>query len=287
MNSTLRMTLLGTGSSTGVPRIGGEWGACDPTNPRNRRMRCSALVELSDGNIDTPTTVLIDTSPDLREQALRAGVRRLDAVLFTHDHADQSHGIDDLRGFALMMRRRIPVHMDAFTARRLTSRFGYCFADLEGTGYPPILEAMPLLEPLKAVEIEGPGGRLNCVPLDQDHGTMRSLGFRFGPLAYCNDVVNLPQATMDALCGVDVLVVDALRYTPHPTHAHLDKALGWAGEVGARQVVLTNLHMDMDYQALVRRLPPHVVPGYDGLMIDITSMGVSAATRPAWPDGQM
>ncbi len=287
MTSRLRLTLLGTGSSTGVPRIGGEWGACDPSNPRNRRMRCSALVEQFGGEGAEPTAVLIDTSPDLREQALRAGLQRLDAVLFTHDHADQSHGIDDLRGFALMMRRRVPVHMDAFTAARLTSRFGYCFADLEGTGYPPILEAMAMLKPLQPLHIRGANGGLDCLPLDQDHGTMRSLGFRFGRLAYCNDVVNLPRKTLEALSGVDVLVVDALRYKPHPTHAHLDKALGWAGEVGAKRVLLINLHMDMDYEALRRLLPSHVEPGYDGMMVEISDAGISTGTRPGWPSAPM
>lgn len=265
----MRFTLLGTGSSGGVPRIGNDWGACDPSEPKNRRRRCSALVECSSPSLGVePTRVLIDTSPDLREQLLSCGVEYLDAVLMTHDHADQTHGLDDLRALALRSQAKVPIYMDVATARTLTEKFRYCF---EGKGgYPPILELQPFLANGETLAVNGRGGSVAFTPVSQIHGRIGSLGFRIGNLAYCNDVSELPDDTLKRLRGLDVFVVDALRYKPHPTHAHLKKALKWVNQLQPKRTVLTNLHVDMDYQTLRDELPDGVEPGYDGMMIDLT-----------------
>lgn len=262
----LKFTLLGTGSSGGVPRIGNDWGVCDPAEPKNRRLRCGALAEMFDEEGSEPTRILIDTSPDLREQLLSVDVARLDAAVFTHDHADQTHGLDDLRVIAIRMRQQVPVHMDEATAGTLTRRFDYCF---EGRGgYPPILDLQPLIKPDEPLEIAGPGGVMTLLPLDQEHGPIRSLAFRIGNLAYCNDVSDMPEDTLEQLMGLDVLIIDALRYTPHPTHANLEQALLWIKRLAPKRAVLTNMHIDMDYQTLTRELPKGIEPGYDGQSLD-------------------
>lgn len=264
---TLTLTLFGTGSSGGVPRIGNDWGACDPNEPRNYRTRCGAMFELHDAMADDATRVLIDTSADLRVQLLAANVTRIDGVVFTHDHADQTGGIDDLRPLAYLQRGKLPVYMDEQTAASLRQRVRYCF---EGHGgYPPILEPALTLIPYEACAIDGPAGALNFLPIEQQHGQIKSLGFRVGPIAYCNDVNELSDKALAELKGVEVFVVDALRLTPHPSHAHLERALAWAEEVGAARTVLTNLHIDMDYQALKATLPERVEPGYDGLALSV------------------
>ena len=209
------------------------------------------------------TTVLIDTSPDLRLQCVRAGVGRVDGVLMTHDHADQAHGIDDLRAFALIQRQRIGVHMDAATQATLTRRVDYIFHS-QG-GYPAICD--PHLIPHHGIDwtITGPSGVIPIITFDQDHGTVRSVGYRIGDVAYSSDVVDLDPAAFAALEGVKVWIVDALRYTPHPTHAHVDKALDWIAQVKPQRAILTNLHIDLDYAELTARLPNGVEAGYDGL----------------------
>lgn len=268
MIDKLEYTLLGSGSSAGVPRADGAWGACDPNEPRNHRSRCSMLVRRLSGNgSKADTTVLIDTSPDLRLQSVRAGIGRIDAVLMTHDHADQAHGIDDLRAFALIQRQRIPVHMDEATHATLLRRFDYIFHS-QG-GYPAICD--PYLIPAhgRPWQIDGPSGVIPITTFDQDHGNVRSVGYRIGDLAYSSDVVNLDAAAFGALAGVKVWIVDALRYTPHPTHAHLDKALEWIAEIKPGRAILTNLHIDMDYYTLSARLPSGVEAGYDGLRFTI------------------
>ncbi len=247
--------------------MGNDWGACDPSDPRNVRTRCSLLLRYRDRVSGPPTTVLIDTSPDLRQQLLAAGVSKLDAVIMSHHHADQCHGIDDVRALALSQQKPIPIYMDDETHRILSDRFSYCFTGHKG--YPPILAPNPELQPTKAVTIEGAGGSVSILCLDQDHGTCRSLGFRIGPFAYCNDVLELPEATLQLLRGVKVFIVDALRYTPHPTHANVDRALEWAELIGAEQVVLTNMHVDLDYAELDSRTPAHVKPAHDGLELNI------------------
>lgn len=259
----IKFTLLGTGSSGGVPRVGGDWGACDPSEPKNRRRRCSALVETWAANDpETKTTVLIDTSPDMREQLLDAEVKRLEAVLFTHDHADQTHGIDDVRALVIRNRAQIKAYMDEATHKTLFPKFRYAF---EGQGgYPPIFDLQPRIEVYKAMKVGGPGGEIEALPLDQEHGWIRSLGFRFGPIAYCNDVSALPDQTLAELEELDLLIMDALRYAPHPTHANLDQALVWIERLQPKRAVLTNLHVDLDYQTLIQDLPDGVEPGFDG-----------------------
>ena len=263
---TLRVTILGCGSSGGVPRVGAGWGACDPANPRNRRRRCSILVERT--GPEGTTSVLVDTSPDLREQLLAKDVKRLDAILFTHDHADHTHGIDDLRPLVIAMRRRIPAYLDAATREVLAQRFSYCFRSPPGSGYPPILEERPLVAGTET-RIEGPGGPITALPFRMIHGDADALGFRFGSLVYAPDVSRMPEESMRHLRGLDVLILDALRYTPHPTHFSLDEALALIEAVAPQRAVLTNLHTDLDYGILAARLPDHVEPAYDGLQIDV------------------
>lgn len=254
--------ILGCGSSSGVPRIGlngPDWGVCDPLNPKNRRSRCSLLVKA--GGL----SVLIDTSPDLREQMLAAGTGKVDAVLITHDHADQTHGIDDLRAIAYAMRRRMPVYADAETLQTLKSRFSYCFETPAGSAYPPILDARLIDDPLTPFVIDAKEGAVGVVPFAQTHGRIRSLGFRIGPVAYSSDVSGLDEAAFAALEGVECWIVDALRDDPHPTHSHVAQTLEWIARVKPRTAILTNLHIDLDYAALSARLPEGVEPAFDGL----------------------
>jgi phosphoribosyl 1,2-cyclic phosphate phosphodiesterase len=266
MSSGIKVTILGSGSSGGVPRIGGrdgrgDWGACDPSEPKNRRRRCSLLVERGE------TQILVDCSPDMREQLIDARVSRLDGVLITHDHADQCHGLDDLRMVAQNMRRRVQVYTEKETFRTLTERFGYCFQAKDEEAYPAILDGHLIARPFKPLTIDGSGGPIEVLAFDQDHGAMTSLGFRFGPIAYSSDVVGLDETAFAALAGVEVWIVDALRYKPHPTHAHVDLALSWINKVRPRRAVLTNLHIDLDYQTLKNSLPAGVEPAYDGMEI--------------------
>jgi len=263
---SVRITILGCGSSGGVPRIGGHWGACDPGNPKNRRRRCSILVEQGEGA--EKTSVLVDTSPDMREQLLDAGVSRLDAVLFTHEHADQTHGIDDLRMIAINMWKLVPVYAERHTLDVLKQRFDYCFTTPKGSGYPPILE--PHLIDVDNVNfgIDGPGGRIEVTPFWQQHGHIRSLGFRFGDIAYTSDAHDIPEQGWERLDGVKTWIVDALRYTHHPSHANVETALKWIERSGATRGILTNLHIDLDYETLRRELPDHVEPAYDGMVVE-------------------
>ena len=266
MSGTLEVTILGCGSSGGVPRADGEWGACDPANPKNQRSRCSLLVRRRGPDPASQTTVLIDASPELRLQTAAAGVRRLDAILLTHDHADQVHGIDDVRAFFLRQRARIPCFMDAATDRSMMERFGYIFEG-EG-GYPAICERRALPPHGSAWSVAGPSGPAPVVSFDQDHGGVRSVGYRFGGVAYSSDVVNLDEAAFEALAGVSVWIVDALRWRPHPTHAHVERALDWIAQVRPARAILTNLHIDLDYDDLARQLPDGVEPAFDGLVFE-------------------
>ncbi len=265
--ATLEFTILGCGSSGGVPRADGDWGACDPLEPRNRRSRCSMMVRRKSTS-DQPdeTTILIDTSPDLRTQTAAAGARRLDGVLLTHDHADQVHGIDDIRAFFIRQRKRIPIWMDTATRQTIDARFGYIFRD-EG-GYPAIAERRDLPLHCEVWSIEGPSGSIPILNFDQDHGGVRSVGYRIGSVGYCSDVVRLPPDAMAALEGVEVFIIDALRYKPHPTHATVAQALEWIAELKPKHGILTNLHVDLDYETLAAELPPNVEPAYDGLRFE-------------------
>ena len=276
MNDELRVTILGCGSSGGVPRFGGDdgagnWGACDPNEPKNRRSRCSILVQKrhpeKDYDHSAITSVLVDTSPDMREQLLAARCSRLDAVLYTHDHADQSHGVDDLRVFALSQRRKIPVYIDQDTSGELLRRFDYCFKQKEGSFYPPILDNCEMPDCGTQFAIDGPSGGIPVIPFLQHHGSVNSLGFRFGDIAYSSDVVGLPDESFETLSGVETWIIDALQYEPHATHAHLDLALKWIEKVNPKHAILTNLHVHMDYQTLRKQLPAHIEPAYDGMTV--------------------
>ncbi len=259
-----RATILGCGSSGGVPRIGANWGACDPSNPRNRRWRCSMLVE----RIGKPrhTTVLIDSSPDVREQLLSVRCEALDGVLYTHDHADHTHGIDDLRMVSYAMRKRIDIWADDVTRKSLTDRFGYCFEKPAGSSYPPILSAHPI-EVSSRVRVDGPSGAIEALPIPQVHGDIPSLGFRIGGLAYSPDVSDIPEASVPLLEGLDVWIVDALRFTAHPSHFSVKQALAWIERLKPKRAILTHMTTDLDYEALKRELPEHVEPAYDGMVV--------------------
>jgi len=268
MSGVLEFTILGCGSSGGVPRADGEWGACDPGEPKNLRSRCSLLVrrKAAEAEATAETTALVDTSPDLRLQTAAAGARRLDAILFTHDHADQVHGIDDVRAFFLRQRARIPAYMDPETEASLMRRFGYIFEG-EG-GYPAICDRRALPPHGAAWAVEGPSGAIPVVTFDQDHGQVRSVGYRFGAVAYSSDVVNLDAAAFEALSGLDVWIVDALRYQPHPSHFSLREALTWIDRLKPQHAVLTHMHLDLDYGRLKSDLPANVEPAFDGMVID-------------------
>lgn len=264
---SLRITILGCGSSGGVPRTGGDWGHCDPSNPKNQRSRCSILVEKTSTSSQNPTRILVDTAPELRLQLLAAEISRLDAVLYTHEHADQTHGIDDLRPLAYISGAVVEMYMDQRTSDELTQKFGYIFATPKGSDYPPIAKCN-LIEPDCEVQIDGPGGRLKAMPFLQHHGRISSLGFRFGDFAYCNDLVEMDEASYRHLHGLDLLVVDALRYSTHPTHFNVDQALELIDRLKPKRSVLTNMHIDLDYNILCKELPEGVVPAYDGMIID-------------------
>jgi len=268
---TLTATILGCGSSTGVPRVGLGWGDADPNNPKNRRRRCSLLVERRNP-AGARTCVLVDTSPDLREQLLDTNVEWLDAVLYTHEHADHTHGIDDLRPLTLKRRRRIDVYADAPTSRALNARFGYCFVTPAGSEYPPIVTEHRL-EAGNAVTVHGDAGAITALPFLQVHGDISSLGFRFGNLAYSADVSAIAPESVPWLEGLDVWILDALRYRPHPSHFALADALHWIDTLKPKRAILTNMHSDLDYEKLRGELPPHVEPAHDGLTIELAEAG--------------
>ncbi len=260
----LKFTILGCGSSGGVPRLGGNWGDCDPENPKNRRRRCSLLIERTDG--EGTTRVLIDTSPDMRQQLLDAGVGDLDAVVYSHGHADHVHGIDDLRMIVFRRRSRVAVWADAPTQERIYGGFGYAFVQPEGSPYPPILDMHTIDGP---VTIGGGGGNITLNPFKVGHGSIDSLGFRIGGLAYLPDVKEIYDDAWESLVNLDVWIVDALRRDAHPTHTNLDQTLSWIEHVAPRRAILTNMHSDMDYATVLAETPLHVEPAYDGLQITL------------------
>lgn len=265
MSRDLTVTILGCGSSGGVPRIGNDWGACDPNEPRNRRRRCSILVERRGFN--GVTTVLIDTGPDMRQQMLDTNVQTLDAVLYTHAHADHLHGIDDLRVFTIRTRSRVPVYMTEVTRERAETAFGYCFQTPAGSSYPPILEPHSLVPDVECV-VDGAGGPITFLPIEIEHGDIHSLAFRVGDLAYLPDVSAIPDTSKAHFAGLKVFILDALRRRPHPSHFSLDDALNCLAEFAPEKSILTNLHNDLDYETLCNELPHHIRPAFDGMQID-------------------
>ena len=263
---TRTLTILGCGSSGGVPRIGGDWGVCDPANPKNRRRRCSVMIEQK--NDAATTRVLIDTSPDMREQMLGAGVGEIDGVWFTHEHADHTHGIDELRAFFLRQRKRIPIWADAPTMAMLKNRFAYCFHSPVGSDYPPTL--LPsLIEAGQQLDTNGAGGTLSATAFMVHHGSIDALGFRIGAMAYTPDLNGIPDASAPYLENLDVWVVDALKRTPHPSHFSLPETLREIERFKPKRAVLTNMHVDMDFDSLRRALPNGIEPAYDGMRFSI------------------
>jgi len=252
----MKVRLLGCGTSSGVPRIGNDWGQCDPTNPRNRRLRVSILAE------HEGTRILVDTSPDLREQLLAADVRTLDAVIWTHDHADHCHGIDDLRQIYHVRNETIPGYARSATLATLRKRFGYAF---EGTGgYPAVIDGRLLPDSFSV-------GSVTIRIVDQPHGAITSSGIRFEgggrSVSYSTDFNVLTDDMIALFKETDVWIVDALRRRPHPTHPHLDQALEWIGVVRPGRAILTHMDNSMDFATLTAALPENVAPGYDGLEV--------------------
>lgn len=262
----LKITILGCGSSGGVPRPGSGWGACDPGNPLNRRRRCAILIEKLGRR--GATRVLVDAGPDLREQLIDARVEHLDGVILTHEHADHTHGIDDLRPLVLHMRKTVNVYMDDVTSEIMRARFRYIFEMLPGSGYPPIAIAHPVT-PGRDIVIEGEGGALHVVPFHVQHGDILALALKVDGMLYMPDVSAIPEGAIHHLDGLDLWIIDALRPRPHPTHFSLDEALAWVERVKPREAVLTNLHTDLDHAALVKRAPPGVRPAHDGMVITL------------------
>ncbi|RCK18814.1 MBL fold metallo-hydrolase [Thalassospira lucentensis] len=263
----LSVTILGCGSSVGVPRIGNEWGVCDPEEPKNRRLRCSVLVNLE--NKGGRTSVLIDTGPDLRQQLLSVDVKKLDAVLYTHPHADHLHGIDDLRSLMVSSKKSIPVFMDANTFERAKSAFGYCFKQGKCTERPPIVQHT-LIEPERMITVNGDGGAISFEPIYVQHGDIMALGFRFSGIAYLPDVSSIPNCVLERLKALEYLILDCLRRKPHPSHFNLEKALEVSTILQPKSSIFTNLHDDLDYQTLCRELPAGIIPAYDGMKIEIS-----------------
>lgn len=264
---THTVTILGCGSSGGVPRVASGWGRCNPENPKNRRRRCSILLERS--GLAGSTTVLIDTSPDLREQLIEAEVDHIDGVFYTHEHADHTHGIDDLRPLVLEMQRRIQIFGSQVTLALLHHRFSYCFASPPGSSYPPILDSHQITAG-EIVSIGGLGGSIGITPFRVVHGDIDSFGFRIGNFAYAPDVSAIPEESLKELSGLDVLVLDALRYIPHPTHLTVQESLNYIAAIAPKRAILTNLHTDLDFEELRKLMPDNVEPAYDGMKISFS-----------------
>ncbi len=260
-------TILGCGSSPGVPRINGDWGACDPSNPKNRRSRAALLVEQIGPDGGT-TTVVIDTGPDFREQMIAAKVENIDAVFYSHPHADHIHGIDDLRGYVHYTGKRMPIWADALTMERIREGFRYCMETPAGSSYPPIVEPMIIDPSLAPVAITGAGGTILLQPLLQHHGSIMSMGFRIGDFAYCSDVSDFPAETVDKLMGLDTLVIDTLQYKFHPSHLSLEQSLGWIARFAPKRSVLTHMHTPLDYETVLHETPEHIQPAYDGMRLE-------------------
>lgn len=256
------VTILGCGGSSGVPMIGNQWGLCNPANPKNIRTRSSILIQQDD------ITLLVDTSPDLRAQFLRENISSLTAVLFTHEHADHTHGIDDLRSICWLMKAPLPAYGDVPTMRQLAKRFDYVFRQVNPADlyYKPSLIPHTITGPLN---FTGKNSALTVLPFEQDHVFMKTLGFRIGDFAYSTDVKNMPEESFAALRGVKTWVVDCSRREEHPTHSHLPQTLDWIARVQPKTAYLVHMGTSLDYDTLCAELPPHIRPAYDGLKIDM------------------
>ena len=273
-SAKMRFTVLGCGSSPGVPRIGGDWGNCDSGNPKNRRFRSSLLVERIDD--DKKTVVVVDTGPDFRQQMLQAEVAWADGVIYTHAHADHVHGIDELRSFLINRRQLVDIWADLPTSERLHESFDYCFSTPDGSKYPPILVEHRIVAGEK-FNIDGDAGAIEIQPFEQQHGDIVSLGFRFGGFGYCSDVSAFDERALPHLQNLDVLVIDALQHKPHRSHFSLEQALEWIERLKPRHAILTHMHTPLDYQTVMDQTPSNVEPAYDGMVIELDA--VTNSTR--------
>lgn len=262
-------TVLGCSSSPGVPRTNGDWGACDPLNPKNKRRRASLLIEQYADNGEK-TTIVVDTGPDFREQMLSANVTNIDAVIYTHPHADHIHGIDDLRSFAQSSKKRIDIYSNDYTIDHLSTAFGYVIDTPSGSAYPPIVDAHRITNMDDELVINGPGGAISLQLIDQVHGQIRSIGLRVGKFAYCCDVNEFPEQSVSKLQNLDVLIIDATLMTPHVSHFSLDQAVEWIDRLGAKKAYTTHMHTPLDYEVVLAQTPEHIEPAYDGLQIEQT-----------------
>jgi len=267
LNNKTYVTILGCGSSTGVPRIGDDWGSCNPGNIKNNRNRCSLLVErYMNGDV---TRVVIDTGPDIRLQLNKTKSKLIDAVFYTHEHADHTHGIDDLRVYCIRKKEKINVFASKETSNYLQKKFGYCFKTPIGSNYPAIL-AMNIIEKHKKYKISGHGGDITIVPFELIHGDIKAFGFRINDFVYSPDVNSIPLESSSYIKGLKYWIVDALRWDKHPTHFSVDEAVTLIKKFKVNNSILTNMHIDLDYDVLANYLPSGVIPGHDGLTIDIS-----------------
>ncbi|ALE03782.1 MBL fold metallo-hydrolase [Bartonella ancashensis] len=266
MSDFYRFTILGCGSSAGVPRPNGFWGACNPNNPKNKRYRTSLLVQRIQ-QCDQKTTVIIDTGADFRSQMLDMHVENLNAAIYTHFHADHTHGIDDLRSYALAQKCLINIYADTFTLKHLNKSFEYCFQTSRGSNYSPILKAHPIEEESKFI-IQGKGGAIIFSAHPQLHGSIHSLGFRIGNVAYCTDVNHFPEKALLNLMNLDVLIIDALQFKPHVSHFSVDQALHWINYLKPKKAILTHMDNSLDYDEVMKYVPSNVEPAYQGLTFE-------------------
>tara|TARA_Y100000590_G_scaffold470715_1_gene668347 strand:- start:10282 stop:11094 length:813 start_codon:yes stop_codon:yes gene_type:complete len=258
----IKITILGCGSSTGVPRVGNEWGDCDPSIPENKRNRCSLLIEKINNN--KKTTIVIDTGPDFRHQMNSSNVKKIDAIFYTHEHADHTHGIDDVRMYALRDKTRIDIYASRNTSNNLKHKFGYCFSSKNDSSYPPILRLNEIREE-KTYLISGEGGDIKITPILQNHGNINSFGYKVKNFVYSSDLNDIPQNSLKYIQDIELWIVDSLRWNWHPTHFNVDSAVEWTNKLNVKNSILTNLHIDLDYNKLSKYLPSHIKPAYDGL----------------------
>lgn len=253
----MQLVMLGVGSSAGTPVIGCSCSTCQSDNPRNKRTRCSAAITLPTGEV-----LLIDTGPDLRQQALRENIQRVDAVLYTHPHADHLHGIDDLRAFCQLQKRQIPLFGNAAVADHIAGKFAYTLREPGGFWDLPVLRMEKIDRPFSLF------GQ-SIIPIPVKHGRIDILGYRIGNMAYITDVSEIPQESIDLLQGLDILLLDCLRYTPHVSHIHLEQSLAYASLIKARQTYLIHMTHEIEYETLAAELPPSVYAAYDGLRLEV------------------
>lgn len=259
----IRFSILGCGSSGGVPRIGNSWGACDPNNPRNNRKRCSLLIQRFGKN--GVTNILIDTSPDMRQQLLDANIGNLDAVIYTHEHADHLHGLDDLRIIVLNRGKRLPIYAAKRASIYIQERFSYAFATPKNSPYPPIL-SMHKLE--NNLVISGDGGRIDITTFDVEHGSITCSAICVSNVLYTPDISGISKEIEKHIFGLDCWILDALRYATHPSHSHFEQSLQWIKKYKPNSAILTNMHIDLDYETLCQNTPKNVTPAYDGLQFE-------------------